>query len=125
MKLEQLNQNVQNIILNIVANGITAVLGQAGRWMHKKMVDEKEQRTDLKALLKKSINEVAETIQWQGPGRLEEVCLFLCSPDVEEYVRQIYAVQLLETSPQSSHEAIQQQFAASFSMYVGIPEPQC
>jgi len=122
MNLELMNPNVQNIILGVVANAITTMLGQAGRKAHKLIVGEKEQKADLQALLKKSINDLAGTIQWPGPGRLEEVCLFLCSPEVEEYVRQIYAVQLLEAPPQSSLEAIQQQFAASFSMYVGIPE---
>ena len=122
MNLELMDTNVQNVILGVVANGVTAMLGQAGRKVHDLLVGEKEQKGDLHALLRKSIKQVAETIQWAGPGRLEEICLFLFSPEVEEYVRQIYAVQLLEDSPQTSHDAIQQQFAASFFMYVGIQE---
>jgi hypothetical protein len=121
MNSELMDPSVQNIILGVVANGITAVLGQASRKARKLICGVNDQKTDLQSLLKKSINNVAETIKWPGPGRLEEVCLFLCSPEVEEYVRQIYAAQLLESSPQNSHEMIQQQFVASFSLYVGMP----
>ena len=69
MNLELMDPKVQTVILGVVANGITAVLGQAGRKVHRLIVGDKEQKADLQTLLKKSINDVAETIQWPGPGR--------------------------------------------------------
>ncbi len=122
MNLELLDSNVQNVILGVVANGVTGILGQAGRQLRKVAVGDKTQEIDLPALLKRSIQSVADAIQWTGPGRLEEICLYLCSPEVEEYVRQIYATQALQTPLQSSYQAIQQQFIASMAMFVGLPE---
>jgi hypothetical protein len=122
MNLELLDPNVQNVILGVVANGITGILGKAGRQLRKVAIGDKTQEIDLPALLKRSIQSVADAIQWTGPGRLEEICLYLCSPEVEEYVRQIYATQALQTPLQNSCQAIQRQFIASMAMYVGLPE---
>ncbi|MBE7445676.1 MAG: NACHT domain-containing protein [Planctomycetia bacterium] len=119
-----MNSGIENIILGVIANGLTAIIAHLGHKGRKFLFGEKigQKNTDFLSLLKNAADEVAEKIEWNGPSRLEEVCLFLTSPEVEAVVRQIYSVKHSEGRHQRSFEQIKKEFLTSFSLYVGIDE---
>jgi hypothetical protein len=117
---------IQNIILGVVANGFTgmiAYLGQAGRdcIIGKEMLEKIDRdKSALEPILHKGTDSLAENIEWGGPAKLEEVCLFLSSPEVESIVRQIYSTKL--SQDQTTMDLIKKEFLSSFSLFVCIEE---
>jgi len=77
-----------------------------------------DKRTELHALVKKATEEVAETIDWKAPPRLEEVCLFLTSPEVESMVRQILSAKMLGNGNRRNVQSIEREFTTSLSLFV-------
>ncbi len=120
-----MDPNIQNIILGIVANGLTELIAYFGRRgrdfiIGKEMIEKmKRERAALQPILQRAADAVAESIEWDGPSRLEEVCLFLTSPEVEKIIRQIYSTKLSEDKGQNL-ELIRKEFLTTFSFFIGI-----
>jgi hypothetical protein len=57
--------------------------------------DDKSKPT-LKSVRNQSLEDLSDTIDWEGSPSLEEVCLFLTSPESEAIVRQLCATQLMD-----------------------------
>lgn len=115
---------IENILLGVIANGLTAIIAHLGRKGRKLLCGEKigQKDTNLLSILKNAADEVAENIEWNGPSRVEEVCLFLSSPEVEAVVRQIYSAKQSEGKHQSILEQIKKEFLMSFSRYIEVEE---
>ncbi len=117
---------IQNVILGVIGNGFTSLIAHSGQKAKSFFLDEEslarmqERGHSLQGILENAADSVAEEIEWDGPASLEQVCLFLMSPEVEAIMRQIYSATLLES--QSSFELIRQEFLTSFSLYTGIPK---
>jgi hypothetical protein len=117
---------IQNIILGVMGNGLTSLIAHSGQKFKAYVLDEKflqemrEKGHSLQGLLQNAADSVAEEIEWNGPAKVEEVCLFLMSPEVESIVRQIYSTKLLDSH--SSIELIRQEFITAFSLYTGLDQ---
>jgi hypothetical protein len=88
---------IQNIVLGLITSCLYGMVtyfrrrgkeGLVGRDLIKKM---KIKETALQPIVNKAVEAVSDTVELIGPGKMEEISLFLSSPDVEEIVRQLYA----------------------------------
>lgn len=121
-----LDPNIQNIVLGAVTNGLTALVAHIGRKAGRALVGEqllekmRRNQTALQPILQRAADALAEKIEWEGPPRLEEVCLFLTSPEVETVLRQIYSARLSEDEDPRNLQQVREEFLTSFSLYVGL-----
>ena len=106
---------VAGIISGVTANCIT---GLAKYLSGSKEVSSTGKPMELQALIKRATENVAEETEWEPPPRLEEVCLFLTSPEVEGIVRQLLSSKLVEDWRQENLELIRKEFLTCFAMWV-------
>jgi hypothetical protein len=101
-----MNENINAVLLGVVSNVLTTFLlspfGKAGK-----------KKPSSQRIIREAVAEVGETVEWSGTPRVEEVCLFLASPEVESVVRQIYSSRLTQ-SKEVSVELVRQEFLALF-----------
>jgi len=119
---------IQSIVTGLITSGLTGMItyfhrkgrdGLVGKDLIKKM---KIKETALQPIVNKAVEAVSNTVELIGPGKMEEISLFLSSPEVEEIVRQLYAEKISQDRDKSRLEAIQREFLTSFSLYVGVEE---
>lgn len=116
------------VLTGVVANGLTYVFAHIGRKSGRLLVGEKlirkikQNKIKLQPILEKAMDTIAEGIEWEGPPRMEQVCLFLTSPEAGAIVRQIYAAKLSPKKNNGQLDLIQQEFAASLSLYSNTPK---
>src|SRR5258708_1112932 len=86
----QMDPNLQNVILSLIANGLSSLIAKSTHKAHdlligKEFLEKWElEKTSLEPILQKAIVSIAENVEWNGrPAREEVVCLFLLSPEVE------------------------------------------
>ncbi len=111
------------IITGIMSGVITNCIIRLGSYLggsKEKALDDKQR--EMQELIKKATEEVAETIDWEPPPRIEEVCLFITSPEVESIVRQIVSTKLLENGSQRNLKSIEREFVTSFALFVSESE---
>lgn len=112
----EIDTNILNVVLGVVANGLTALI--AGSYNRMKGLTEDEEETAIKESLsvqiKKAIEHVSDTIPWSEPPKVEEVCLFITSPEVSAVVRQVYATRLF-TDQRRTLEEIREEFHRLFA----------
>lgn len=107
-----MSPSVEAVVLGVVANVITSLIYGPFRKAEKKQIA-------LKPLLKKAIEEGADVIEWTGPPRVEEICLFLATPEVESVIRQFYSYRL-STVKKDPTNLIKQEFTGLFVSYFGL-----
>lgn len=118
-----MDPNLQNVLLGLLTNGLTAFIAQIGQKDSKMLLGEellkkiKWNETAFQPILKKAINLVSESIEWQGLPTVEIVCLFLTSPEAEVVVRQIYASKL-SLEDNNNIALIRKEFLNSFYFFV-------
>lgn len=116
------------VLTGAIVNGLTYVVTHIVRKSGRLLVGEKlvrkikQNKIKLQPILQKSMDDIAEGIEWEEPPRIEEVCLFLTSPEAEAIVRQIYAAKLSPKKNNGQLDLIQQEFAASLSLYSNAPK---
>jgi hypothetical protein len=117
---------VEGVVLGVLGNAATSMSAWAaskfGRMLIGKELLEKWkiEETALQPMLQKAADALAEIVELGGPARMEEVCLFLATPEVEAILRQVYADRLIEDG--GSIDAIRAKFLRSFSTYVDVDE---
>ncbi len=125
-----MDPNIQSIVLGLITNGLAGIItyfhqkgreGLVGKNLIKKM---KIKQTALQPIVNKAVEAVSNTVELIGPGRMEEISLFLSSPEVEEIVRQLYAEKISQDRYKGSLEAVQKEFLTSFSLYIGVEEEE-
>ena len=107
-----MNPGVEAVVLGVVANVLTTLMYGPFRKAEKKQIT-------LKPLLKKAIEEGVDVIEWTGPPRVEEICLFLATPEVESIIRQFYSYRLSTVKKDPTH-LIKQEFTGLFVSYFGL-----
>jgi hypothetical protein len=116
-----IDPNVLNVILGVVANGATAVI--AGSYNKFKGTPKSKAEEPLKGELpthiRKEIEKVSDTIQFEEPPRIEELCLFITSPDVNAVVRQLYTARLF-AEQRKTIDDIQEEFHRLFAYHFGF-----
>lgn len=119
-----MDTSIQAVLLGVLANALTALVARVAQKGETLLIGEdilKKRKLDgtaLEPILQKAIAAVAEGIHWEGPQGIEEVCLFLGSPDVEAIVRQVFSASLSEGKRGNTLELIRQEFLALFSLHI-------
>lgn len=115
-----LDPNLLNVLLGVVANGLAALI--AGSYNRLKGLTESQAETAIKenltAQIREAVEEVSDTIEWTEPPQVEEVCLFITSPEVEAVVRQLYATSLF-AEQRKTLDDIQEEFQKLFAYRFG------
>ena len=94
---------LSNIALNVASSGLTSLLVLSGQQLNKAIIgkdtleQQKIDQTALQPILQQVIIKVPENAPWNAPKGIEVASLFLCTPEVEELVRQIYATKWWNT----------------------------
>lgn len=118
-----MDQNLQTIALGIIANGLTSLISFINNNLNE-LTKENKANTSLKDIITESINSVSEEIHWDGPVRIEEVCLFILSPEVEELIRQMMSSCLCNNDKQKSLKSLKNEFLKLFSLFADIKEDE-
>jgi muramidase (phage lysozyme) len=104
-----MDANIQAVILGVVSNVLTMFLVSPFEKGEKK-------HTSFNRIIQKAIEKVADTFEWTGAPEVEEVCLFLTSPEVEAVIRQVFSVKLSESNIKNI-ELIRQEFVTLFAAH--------
>jgi RNAse (barnase) inhibitor barstar len=113
-------QELASIAGGIISNGLTWVItlifkGSTG---YDEFLQEKLKENGLMASITGAIEKVSETIELHSAIRIEEICLFLATTEVETTIRQIYTVKLSESH--GSIDDIRKLFYRHFTKYFGL-----
>jgi hypothetical protein len=117
---------VEGVVLGVLGNAATSVSAWAASKLSRRLIGEellekwKIEETALQPMLRKAADALAEVVELGGPARMEEVCLFLVTPEVEAILRQIYTARL--TEDEGNIAAIRAKFLQSFATYVDVDE---
>jgi hypothetical protein len=105
-----------SVILGVVSNVLTMFLVRP-------FSADETKPPSLSSILEGAIDDTADSFEWIGPPRLEEVCLFLATPEVEAVVRQVFSVKLVQKT-NGTIESIREEFVALFARYFELNKPQ-
>ncbi len=120
-----MDQATLNILCGLIANGLTSVIGRTlsslgnGAKQRQNLLNLVRQDADLSTILQKAAAAVARSFRPSGQARSERLRAFLCSPDAEAIVRQMFASELTPNEPGSYTESIRAEFLASLSLFLG------
>lgn len=123
-----MQDDIKSIITGIIANMFTQlILGVAkksgemlvGKELREKWVREK---AALSPIIMEAITTVSDTFAWSGNAPVEEVCLFLTSPETESIIRQIYSRGLSGRHNTSNIGPIKEEFKKLFELYIDSAE---
>lgn len=123
-----LSSAVGNVILGVIGNGLTSLIGYAGKrgedfLIGKELLQKIElDKTSLEPVLSKVTEAAIQVVQSIDGIRLEEICLFLGSPEVEGLIRQIFSAKLIEKLYTNNIELVQQEFIYYFTSYFVVSD---
>ena len=115
-----MDPNAQNILLGVTANVLTSLIAASGRVTRRLVSPAGQSREGIEELLGQATGETSDTFNWEGPGPVEEVCLFLSSNEVAAIVRQVFSVRLLGGDEQRHITDIEEEFVASLGFFLGV-----
>jgi hypothetical protein len=119
---------IENIILGVIANGLTSLIAYIGRGGIKILKREENLRQLLKedanlaTILQKATASVSKTLKLDIKSQTERLRFFLASPDVDSIVRQIYASRLTSMKNGNHLKSIQTEFLACLALHLGEPQ---
>jgi hypothetical protein len=113
--------NLMNVLMSVLGNGLTALIATSYNRGKAVLFSDSlySNETPLNNYVRSALAEVAEKIQWADTPRLEEICLFLTSPDVETVVRQMYSANLADDQTHYLKN-IKAEFADLFGYYFDV-----
>ena len=82
---------IDDVLAGLFANALTAFVAKLGHNVRDDLKSD-DNTNSLEEILHEATDEFAEKFEWNGPGRLEEVCLFLASPESELTLHEIYSL---------------------------------
>ena len=100
----------------MAANGLTGLIPHLCR-KGLEFISGDDKPTFIERIQQKAADIISEEIEWEAPLNIEDVRLFLGSPEVEEIIRQIYSVHLLEIDGQDNLAAIRNEFLTLFTLF--------
>lgn len=68
--------------------------------------------------------EVAASLEWSGPGRVEEVGLYLLSGTAETIFRHLLTLQISSGGNEPSFQSLRQEFVESLAQFLGCPNSE-
>lgn len=116
-----IDPNILNVMLGVVANGFTALIASSYHRITglQKSKEQIEIQDSLSKQIRKALENVSDTIEWAGPPEIEELCLFITSPEVNAVVRQLYAVRLIPDQRKTASQ-IKEEFHRLFSYHFSL-----
>lgn len=102
------------VLLPILTGIITNVLTSLGG----RFIGDSQSSENLNGIIQRAISETSDGFTWQGSQRLEEVCLFLAIPEVEQLTEQLFSTRLAAKTEFNLYE-IQEEFFILFQDYFG------
>ena len=115
---------IDDVITGLVANALTAFVAKLGHIVRDDLKSDDDTKS-LAQILDEATHEFAEKFEWSDPGRLEEVCLFLASPESEltfvKYMVWIFLPTLTDRRRSRQQEPIFTKLLASY-IYVNESE---
>ena len=109
---------LSGVISGVVANCITELTKYLGS--KEKIIENKQ--LDIQAIIREVTKLSAEKMEWAPPPRLEEVCLYLVSPELESIIRQIVSINILGNENSKNMDLIEKEFSISFALFVNEKE---
>ena len=115
-----------SIIYSAIANAMTGLFAYLGRksgeWLTGKDLSEKLKlsKNTLQSILEEALRSFSDNVEIKPPGSMEEVSIFLSSPEVEAFARQIFSRNLLDSSDKKHLKSIREEFLTSYSLFMGM-----
>src|SRR5205823_4254733 len=105
----------------VVANGLTSLISGTYNRLKGQVAStsESQARESLTRQIRSALEDVSDTVEWAGPPRVEEVCLFITSPEAEAVVRQLYAANLF-TEQKKTADDIREEFRRLYAIRFGL-----
>ena len=120
-----IDPNLLTVILGLITNGLTSLLSTTGQKIGKLIVGKEFlekwelEKTALLPILQNSISQLEEHIDLKEIKGEEIICLFLLSPEVEEIVRQIYSLRIInDNSYQTNLQKLYKVFKLIFINFI-------
>lgn len=101
---------VAGVAKGVAVKAITSLAGKAFKLP--------EHHETLAKIIDKSIDETSYVFEWKGSQELNEVCIFLDSPEVQQLVEQMFSVKVLEEEIKIFDE-IENEFVLLFELTFG------
>ena len=126
-EVDAMDNMIENIILGVIANGLTSLIAYIGRGGIKILKGEEnlrqllEKEATLATILQKATVSVAKTLKLDNKSQAERLRFFLASPDVDSIVRQIYASRLTLKKNGNHLKSIRTEFSACLALHLGEP----
>src|SRR6185503_12970961 len=114
---------ITNIILSVVGNALTSLIAytidQSRKSIFGKDLFAKtdSMKSSLEPVINQIIDSVTDITNSIGTLSIEEVCLFLNTPEVETIIRQLFSAQITENIHNNQIELIKQEFITQFLLY--------
>jgi hypothetical protein len=113
---ELMNEDIRSAIIGVVSNVLTMFLVSPFSKGEAKNVS-------LGAMIRNAIEEMADTFEWTGTPRMEEVCLFLATPEVESVLRQMFSTKLVGNTDDTI-TSIRREFISLFARHFELSRQQ-
>lgn len=81
-------------------------------------------KINIENIIAVAISEAIEEVQISPPYRLEEVCIYIGSPEVMSIIRQIFSVKLIQGGDQNNITEIESEFIALFCLWFDRNKPE-
>lgn len=117
---------LENLALGIAANALTSVLVGIKNQVGGLLVDRafleelRRRRASIEPILKEATQNLSDSIDWRGSANVEEVGLFLLSPEVEAILRQIYSMKLVVGTNMGSITLVRQEFTSLLTLHLEL-----
>src|SRR6266496_3542792 len=124
-------KTLATIVLGVVMNGLTSLLAASDQEVAKQVVGRdilenlQLEPTALPPSLLQTMTDMTEDARWSNASRgVEILSLFLQTAEVEEFVRQVYAVKLLRHTGDSDLSSLRTLFVALLMRFLTAYAPE-
>jgi hypothetical protein len=114
---------IDDVLAGLLANSVTSVVAKLGHVVHEDLTVGDADKS-LAPILKDATDEIAEQFDWTGAGKLEEVCLFLSSPEAEQTLREVYSSRLSTDDQPEVLSSARNNFISSLAWYIDVDESE-
>jgi hypothetical protein len=119
-----MDPTILTVVLGVISNGLWSLLCVAGHGGLGTVGKRKSGGQEALLGLLTSAMPSDVTIEWDGPPTDKQAIDFLQRPEVEEIIRHVFSVKILEPSDAASLEKARLEFAAALALNCGVLEDQ-
>lgn len=95
------------ILVNLVSNALYSLLTNS--------LPDDADNSNLEQSIKKIIDDLSHSFEWKGSLKVEEVCIFLDSPEIQQVIEQLFSIDLSENN--FVEEIVEKEFLLLFSKF--------